>query len=181
LKAALLALFACWALAAGAQPARVIIIRHAEKPDDEQSLHLSDAGQDRARRLVPWFTQGKVLGTNGPPAALYAARPSRQRESLRCEETLEPTARALGLPVRVPFKAPDYAALAFDLSRDPSLRGKNVVVCWVHDFLPDLPAAFGTKTKGLKWKSDDYDSVYVITFSGSRPKLQITRQQLKKK
>jgi hypothetical protein len=168
------------ALAAGAQPARLIIIRHAEKPDDDQNPHLSAAGQDRARRLVKWLTQGKVLGTNGAPAALFAAKPTRQRESLRCEETLEPTAQALGQHVRAPYRATDYEALADDLLHDPSWRDRNVVVCWVHDFLPELPAAFGVKAKSLKWKSDDYESVYLITFPKGKPKLQQTRQQLKK-
>jgi hypothetical protein len=181
LKRAVLAFLMGLALAAGAQPARLIIIRHAEKPEDDQNPHLSEAGQDRAGRLVKWLTAGKVLGTNGPPAALYAPKPTHQRESLRCEETLEPTAQALGLQVRAPYKAADFEALARDLRLDPSVRGKNVVVCWVHDFLPDLPAAFGAKKRSLKWRSDDFDSAYVITYPDGRAALQQTREQLKKK
>ena len=45
------------ALFAAAQPARVIVIRHAEKPDDPENSHLSEDGQVRAQRLVKWLTQ----------------------------------------------------------------------------------------------------------------------------
>ncbi len=181
MKLAIQLLFLISALAAAAQPARIILIRHGEKPDDQNDAHLSEKGRDRAERVVKWLSEGKVLGTNGAPVALYAAAPTAKGHNLRCVQTLEPTARHLGLTIRVPRDRDDFALLARELLRDKSLRGKNVVVCWVHDFLPDFAAALGVKPPPPKWKDSDYDTAYVITFPEGKATLEREKEKLKKK
>lgn len=180
-KLTILLLWLVATLAAVAQPARVILIRHAEKPSAEEDPHLSPRGHDRAVRMVKWLTEGKVLGTNGPPAALFAAAPTSHGRSLRCVETLQPTARDLHLTIRTPVLAKDYPYVAGQILRDAALRGKNVVVCWPHDYLPELAGEFGVRPKPPKWKGDDFDSAYVITFPDGKAKLQYTDEKLKRK
>ena len=169
------------ALAVNAQPARIIIIRHAEKPADERDPQLSEKGRERARRVVKWLTEGKVLATNGPPAALYAAAPTHHGRSIRCVQTLEPTAENLGQHIRTLYPADEYGRLAANLLRDQSLRGKNVVVCWTHDYLPALAEALGVKSKIPKWKSSDFDTAYVVTFSEGQAVLHVTDEKLTKR
>jgi len=181
MRLAILLLFLSGVLVANAQPARIIFIRHAEKPDDPQDPHLSKPGRDRAERIVKWLGEGKVLGTNGTPVALYAAAPTVAGHNLRCVETLEPTARHLGLSIRVPRERGDFARLAQDLLGDPSLRGKNVVVCWVHDFLPAFAAAVGVSPPPPQWKDGDYDSAYVVTFPAGKATLERGKERLKTK
>ena len=142
-------------------------------------VHLSEEGQKRANRLVKWLTQGKALGTNGLPAALYAAQPTPRGRSVRCMETLKPTADRLGLPLRTPYQAADYRRLAHELLRDRSLKGKTVVICWVHECLPELAAALGVKPQPPKWKDKDFESAYVITFPEGRASLDLIRQKFK--
>ncbi|MBI5388452.1 MAG: histidine phosphatase family protein [Verrucomicrobia bacterium] len=167
-------------LSAAAQPARLIVIRHAEKPEDARDARLSEEGRQRAQRLVKWLAQGKALGTNGPPAALFAARPTPKGRSLRCVETLEPTARHLGIAIRAPYEAEDYQRLAWLVLRDGSLQGKNVVICWTHSELPELAEALGVKPKPSKWKDGDFESAYLITFPGGKATLEKAKQKLKK-
>ena len=181
MKLAFLSILLGAALAASAQPARVILIRHAEKPDDAKNQHLSDEGRDRAQRVVKWLSEGKVLDTNGAPAALYAAAPTARGRSVRCVETLEPTALNLGLTIRTPYQADDYARLAHDLLHDETLRGKNVVVCWVHDYLPQFASSLGVKPAPPKWKGEDFESAYVVTFPHGKTKLEYAEEKLKKK
>ena len=180
MKLAILSLLLGAVLAASAAPARIILIRHAEKPADERDVHLSEQGRDRAERLVKWLIEGKELGTNGVPAALYAASPTARGKSVRCVETLEPTARSLGLTLRTPRLADDYARLAHELLKDESLKGKNVVVCWVHDYLPQFATALGVKPQPLKWRGDDFDTAYVITFPDGKATLDYAVEKLKK-
>ena len=181
MKLAILSILLGAVLAASAAPARIILIRHAEKPAEERDVHLSEKGRDRAERVVKWLSEGQVLGTNGAPAALYASAPTAKGRSVRCVETLEPTARRLGLTIRVPRSADDYARLAHELLKDDSLRGKNVVVCWVHDYLPQFAAALGVKPEPRKWKGEDFDTAYVITFPDGKASLEYADEKLKKK
>jgi len=50
--------------------------------------------------------------------------------------------------------------------------GKNVVICWVHEFLPDLARALGV-TAVPQWKTKDFDSVWEIEFPAGQAELRI--------
>ncbi len=146
-----------------AEPARIILLRHAEKPADESDVHLSARGQERARALVAFFTNTPVLTTNGLPVALFATHPTPHGHSQRTFDTLEPLSKQLHLPVRTPYATKDYVALAKQIRSNRDYDGKTVVVCWVHDYLPELAEAFGVKPKPAHWKTGVFDRVWVIT------------------
>ena len=179
MRAILVILFGM-ALAASAQPSRIILFRHAEKPEDPKNPHLSEAGQARAERLLGWLLRDKILGTNGLPVALYAPEATRQTPSRRPIETLEPTAAKLKLKIQAPYRASDYDQLAHEILSNKSLRGKSVIICWVHDYLPQFAAALGVHPPPGNWKSSDFESAYLITFEDGKASLQFTKQKLRK-
>jgi len=171
--------FGLWfAISATAQPARIILLRHAEKPADETDIHLSERGQERAQALTAWATNSPAWGASNRPAAVFACQPTPKAPSLRAIETIKPLATRLGLPVQTPFSAKNYAALSRQILDDPALKGKTVVICWVHDELPQLAKSFGVKSGGEKWKKDVFDRVWLITYQDSAAVLNELPQQL---
>jgi hypothetical protein len=163
------------AAAVEAQPSQIVLIRHAEKPDDDSDPRLSAEGIMRAQNLVGWVTRSSWWGTN-QPTAVYAARPTPRGRSIRCQETVAPLALRLGLEVEMPYAAADYKKLATELIHDPKLRDRTVLVCWTHEYLPELAGALGVKPEPPKWKDKDFDSAYVVTFHGGKAQLERVRQ-----
>jgi len=161
-----------------ARPAQVILLRHAEEPDDESDVHLSERGRERARALVGFITTTPAVTNAGLPTALYANRMTRKGKSQRTRETLEPLATQLQLPIQTPYLAADYRELAYRVLTSPECDGKTVVICWVHEHLPELAAAFGIKPAPPSWKSRVFDRVWVIRWHKERPELQILPQRL---
>jgi len=174
----ILLLFLFAAEAALARPARVILLRHAEKPPDKSNVHLSERGESRALALVAFLAAKSVLGSNGPPAALFAPEVTRRGHSRRPYETLEPLAEHLKLSVQMPYGPSDYAALAEHVLSDPGLDGRTVIVCWIHDYLPALAKALGVKPEPARWKGSVYDRVWVITYTDHRAVLADLPQNL---
>ena len=161
-----------------ARPAQVILLRHAEKPDDEFDLQLTERGRERARALVSFFTTAPALTNTGLPSLLFATKMTRTGKSQRPRETLEPLAAQLKLTIQTPYLAADYRALAHHVLTSPECDGKTVVICWVHEYLPELAAAFGIKPTPPAWKSRVFDRVWVIRWHEERPELQILPQRL---
>jgi len=161
-----------------AQPAQVILLRHAEKPADEWDVNLSTRGEARARALVSFFTNTPALLTNGLPVALFATRPTPHGHSRRTYETLEPLSKELNLPVESPYAAKDFYAQAQEILNNHDYAGKTVVVCWVHDYLPEMAEAFGVKPKPPAWKSKEFDRVWLITFRDKKASLRNLPQHL---
>ncbi len=166
------------ALPAAALPARVILLRHAEKPPGESDVHLSERGEARARALVGFFATGPVGATNALPAALFAPKFTGRGRGIRPYETLGPLAQHLHLPVQMPYGPAGYAELARQILGDPLLDGKTAIVCWVHDYLPELAKAFGVAPKPERWKGSVYDRVWVITYRKHRATLVSLPQKL---
>jgi broad specificity phosphatase PhoE len=134
-------------------PARIVLMRHAEKPPREDDSHLSEAGRRRAERLAV-----SLPGNLGRPDVLFAA--SDKPGSFRPRETLEPLAAAIGLDIRQ-FSDKLSDAFAEKLLGDPEFEGKQIIVAWRHDALPALARALGAP-KGLcpdPWPAGLYDLI----------------------
>src|SRR5262245_7969051 len=104
----LAALFAASLLRASAQPARGILLRHAEKPEETGSVHLSPRGEERARALVSLLGRNSLLTSNAPVAALYATHVTKNDRSHRTGETLAPLSKDLALPVDTMFDSENF-------------------------------------------------------------------------
>jgi hypothetical protein len=141
-------------------PARVIVLRHAEKTGDRRDRNLSPAGHERAARLVPY-----VLETFGRPDFLIAAKSSDR--SRRPVETIEPLAAALGLEIKSKLDDEEIAALVSALGEKRGYQGKFGIISWRHSNLPGLVAALGAPAEAFagEWADSDYTTVVEINYS----------------
>jgi hypothetical protein len=166
------------ALPVDAQPAQVILLRHAEKPADEADVHLTARGQERAQALVTLLGRGSALTSNAPVAALYATRVTRKSRGQRTGETLAPLSQDLHLPVNTAFHSDDYAALARSVVHNSAYDGKTVIICWTHTEMAQLATALGVKPKPPAWKDKVFDRLWIITPASSSATLREVPQRL---
>src|SRR5262249_20267362 len=113
---------------------KVLVMRHAEKPDDPLDPDLSEAGRERAKKLVHY-----VLETFGKPQFLFASAASKH--SRRPIETLEPLSKECDVDIDTSFADQDYGALAHTLHKTPIYEGALIVICWHHGNIPSLAHA----------------------------------------
>ena len=158
-----------------AGPSRIVLIRHGEEPRNAADPHLSKDGRARAKAFVDFMTHDPAMLRLGTPAAIFATATTKDNNGQRTQETVTPLASALRLPVLTPYHSKDYEKLAKRVLSDPSLAGKTVVICWNHEWLPQLAAALGVSPEPTGWKGKVYDLVYVITYKSRRAVLTTTR------
>lgn len=166
-------------------PAQVIIVRHGEK--NTISRELSSAGVERAEALSSYFTLpnnepgfvGSAGLTNvtlfnyGLPFALYASRPVQESDdfTVRCIQTLVPTALKLNLPIHSPYGPGQEQQLAQLILNESRYNGKNILICWHHTFIAALIRAFGYAPPAgiLPTYPNRFDLVWVMTFPAPLP------------
>jgi phosphohistidine phosphatase SixA len=156
-------------------PAQIILIRHAEKPDDPNDPHLSPAGRKRAERFASFIVTNTTLMRFGAPVAVFATKTTKDDNGQRTQETVAPLAKALKLEVQTPFHGRQYAELAASILGNRSFAGKTVVICWNHEMIPELAAALGVTPKPAKWKGSVYDQLYVISYQKGNAVLTTSR------
>lgn len=159
-------------------PAQIILLRHAEKPDDPAAVHLSPKGRERARALVSLLGKSSPLTSHAPIAALYATDVTKKDHSHRNGETLAPLAKELGLPVQTPYKTEAYSALARKILANTAYRGKTVVICWTHHNIADLATALGVQPKPSQWNDTTFDRLWMIKPGVSGASFQDLPQEL---
>ena len=122
----------------------ILLIRHAEKPDE--GSNLSPAGQARADAYVEYF-RNLDLGGSIRIDHIFAA--TNSLSSSRPSLTVAPTAEALGFTVDTTFKDKEYAALAGQLLGHPKYANSNILICWHHEHLLLLAASLGVDAGSL--------------------------------
>src|SRR5262245_36897662 len=119
------------------RPEAVLVIRHAEKPEDEGDIQLSPQGKKRAGTLANLLR--KSAGRPNPlPTADFIFAAKRSKHSDRSVETMTTLAKELKLAVNDKYENDDYAKLTEELLSDPKYRGKTVLICWHHGKIPEL-------------------------------------------
>jgi hypothetical protein len=165
------------ASAAFAQPAEIVIIRHAEKPPDGN--HLSLAGRERAAALVPYFLETPELLEFKPPVAIYAQAPKKDTSSMRSVETVKPLAEALKLPINETYFRDDYRRMLAEIIARKDYEGRTVLICWEHKVILDIAKELGVENAPNKWPAGTYDRTWVINFRpGQKPQLRDLPQRL---
>ena len=157
---------ACQAMA---QPAQVIIIRHAEKPSTGNELSLQ--GRERAAALVPYFLGTDELLEFKTPVAIYAQAQKKETSSVRSIETVKPLADALHLKVNESFTRDEYKSMVEEILQKKEYEGRTVLICWEHKVIPDMAAEFGAVNAPDKWKGEVFDRVWIITFRPNKKPL----------
>lgn len=149
--------------AAGSGPARVLVLRHAEKTGNPKDPHLSEEGWRQARRLAE-----TIPSRYGRPGFLFAAKKSKR--SNRPAETLEPLGQALTLKIDGRFDDDEFDKLVAELGK-PKYAGMLVVASWRHSDMPQLCAALGAHEEAVPspWPSDLYDLIIDIEYPRMGP------------
>ena len=122
----------------GGGPARILLMRHAEKTGDPDDMYLSEAGVRRTERLATYIPE-----TFGRPDFIFAA--SKSKHSFRSIETMKPLAAALGLKVHHHVEDNDFADLVTMIFSDAQYQGATIVICWHHQKLPEIAQLLGAK------------------------------------
>jgi hypothetical protein len=178
--------------AAYAEPARIIVLRHAEKLNKHE---LCEIGARRADALASQFL-GKgaaqsLFASGEKPAAILAV-------TLHSLETISPTAQSWESPAVVYSVLPseDKAAKDVELNRrtreavhdalaDPRYAGKTVVMSWEHKHIADskLERNFPGEEVTLRqllhlehfadapkdWPDGNYDYFWIVDFTPGKP------------
>jgi len=144
-------------------PKRVLIIRHAEKPDGKGDPNLSKRGYERADALA------KVIPEHfATPDVLLATKATPN--SNRPAETITPLAEALHLPIVADFSDDQFAELAHEVLTDPKYDGKTVLIAWHHGKIPALASALGVTDAPAVWDPTVFDRVWEIKYEDGKTK-----------
>ena len=146
-----------------AAPARILIIRHGEKPVDKTDIHLSPRGFQRAQALTGLFTQQPQLLTYGRPAAIFAFN-NFGDGSERGIETSTPLATTLGLPLNTNFRPDETQQIASFIFQTATLTGKMVMIVWRHSNIQDLATALRVQNAPA-WDKNVFDRIWEINYS----------------
>ncbi|MBS0656042.1 MAG: histidine phosphatase family protein [Verrucomicrobia bacterium] len=158
-----IALFASTALYG--TPAQVVLLRHAEKPEEGDTL--SQRGFERAAALVPFFIDPPNADKFKPCAAVYAPRSSKNHRSTRSIQTVSALANAFEVPFYVKYIVEEVEELAKEIMDEPSYEGKMVLICWQHAHIAMIAEAVGVSNPE-KWPKKAFDRVWVIDFVGDK-------------
>ncbi len=161
----------------------LVFVRHGEKPAAGLG-QLSCKGLNRALALP-----AVIAAKYGKPDAIYAPDPGEQKDDsgkpyyyVRPLATVEPTAIQFGLPIQTPYGYSQIDKLG-DALVDPKWRDRTVLVGWEHreieELVRQIVVAHGGDTADVpKWKSADFDSIYVlrIDWSGATPSVRFAHE-----
>jgi hypothetical protein len=146
---------------------KVIIIRHAEKP--EEGNNLSCQGLNRALAL-PDVLHHKF----GIPDKIFvpSLQTGKKTSAARMYQTIVPFVVKYNLAVDTKFEEGNEAALAASVLN----KKGTVLIVWVHTAIPLLAEKLGVKDKNLKWKGNDFDSIWVITYKNGKAELSVEKE-----
>lgn len=137
-------------------PSAVLLLRHAEKPDDNNDINLSTRGYSRAGALPSWLI--KQFGT---PYAIYAMDPSdKSHLTLRPIQTVTPLSETIGVAIDKSYRYGQIHKLVHSVLTNVQNSGRLIVICWEHDEIKDIAKLFGYDAK--PWKSDDFDHLWLL-------------------
>jgi hypothetical protein len=123
---------------------------------------LTARGWQRAGALVRWF--GGQVGASPAglplPTHLFASQIAPQSSSRRPQQTLQPLAQSLSLPVDTSVPKADIGRLATAIL---AVEGV-VLVAWEHHLIPSLAAILTSQPSltPMVWPDDRFDVAWVL-------------------
>ena len=154
--------------------AKIMLIRHAEKPNGDGAPGLMPNGAEnpRALTLAGWKRANALVGLFNPPDGALPKPPLAKpmslfasgSDSLRPKQTIAPLATALNLPVRTFLKGQEPELVgAVKKADDP------VLISWQHEALPAIAGLIRGGPDGVpsSWPGHVYDLVWVLDLQPS--------------
>jgi phosphohistidine phosphatase SixA len=143
------------------KPKMILVMRHAEKPDDPDDPDLTKEGEARAIKLATFIPQ-----QFGEPDFIFAS--AITRHSARPYETVQPLAKATSIGIDATVADNDYGALAKALLTKDKYADKLVVVCWHHGNIPPLMRYLGATAGSYPnpWDHKVFNLILQVEFSG---------------
>jgi len=143
------------------RPKTILVMRHAEKPDDPDDPDLTKAGEARAIKLAAFIPE-----QFGKPDFIFAS--AITPHSARPYETVEPLSKASGIGIDATIADNDYGALAKQLLTKTKYADKLVLVCWHHGNIPSLLRYLGASAGSYPnpWDHKVFNLILQVGFSG---------------
>jgi hypothetical protein len=135
---------------------KVVLIRHGEKND--ATGNLSCQGLHRAM-MLPAVLNAKFAR----PTAIFAPSLNDHKETghARMFQTITPFAVQDSIAIDTKYAVAKDSAVANAIMKKKGV----VVVCWEHGNIPAIAKALGVQTPNLKWGNNDFDSIWIVTYS----------------
>lgn len=154
--------------------AKIMLIRHAEKPDGDSGPGLMPNGAENPKALTAtgWKRANALVGlfnpANGaspsPPLAKPRSLFASGSESLRPKQTIAPLATALNLSVRTFLKGQEAQLVA-------AAKGSEgpVLISWQHEAIPEIAGLIRGGANGVppRWPAHRFDLVWVLDLQAS--------------
>ena len=142
-----------------ATPAQVMIIRNAETPAENTST-ISLKGRERAAAFTQYFKGAPEVNFYGLPVAMYVGRDANETA-----QTLQPLAESIDLTLNSSYGKNDLTQLSREILSHTDYEGHTILVCWPAENIPQLAKNLGAKKIPKKWDANEYDRIWILTFS----------------
>lgn len=148
---------------------KLVFIRHGEKP--VKGDNLTCQGLNRAL-LLPNFIFKKF----GVPSYLFVPGLAlgEATKHARMFQTITPLAIRYNLPINSSHEEKDSVMIAQDLKS----KTGTIIIVWEHKAIKSIVHALGV-SGNLIWPDDDYDSMWIVTFSQGKAVLTKDKEGLK--
>ena len=151
---------------------KIMLIRHAEKPDHKTTGVLTEGAHDEhSLSVLGWQRAGALAVCLDPklahvkhphlktPDHLYAAKFHEGHHSKRCYQTLLPLSEKLGLEIDLSFKNEHVAELIAHVKA----RTGVVLIAWHHEKIPEVAREIlGGDPPLPHWPDERFDVVWVF-------------------
>jgi hypothetical protein len=149
---------------------KIVIIRHGEKPP--QGDNLSCQGLNRSLQLT------NVLHAKfGVPSYVYVPSLSlgKSTSKARMYQTIVPFAAKYNLAINTKFDESDAKGIAQTVIS----KSGTVLLVWEHKEILEIVKKLGVNDKNLSWDDNDYDSIWIVTFTNGKPSITRDHENIK--
>jgi len=152
------------------QSVTVYFIRHGEKP--AKGDNLSCQGENRAL-LLPPVIKKKI----GLPDFTFipSVGNGKSTSQSRMFQTITPTAVKYNLTLNSSHPEADSLQVAADIKT----RKGTVLLVWEHGNIAPIVRALGVKNFDKKWKSDDFDSIWIVSIKNGAATFSKDKEDIK--
>jgi broad specificity phosphatase PhoE len=147
---------------------KIMLIRHAEKPNGEPGVMPDGTLNAEALTATGWRRAQALIGLFDPPADARLAKPAvifasgvaHHSPSLRPQQTVAPLAKKLGLDVNKDYTKRQEPALV----QKATAVGGTVLIAWQHEAIPEIAGLILASSEGVPpiWPDNRFDLVWVF-------------------